>query len=235
LVDRLGTPRVFFFDRVSRGALVLAQAFASRGAAVVFEPSAVGNLALFREAWGLAHVVKYSHERLQELPPDVEVSESAPLQIETLGSEGLRYRSRLAGCVTKAWQRLESLPAEEVKDTAGAGDWCTAGIVHKLLPTGAAGLTAVDDTGLREAVRYGQALAAWNCGYEGARGGMYSVERQVFEQQIERILRGGNVRHAAYKMGQTPTPDSLASLCRSCGEVESPLRKPSRNGVWNRH
>src|SRR5262249_10337338 len=39
IADRLGSPQVFFFDRVSRGALLLAGEAARRGAAVVFEPS----------------------------------------------------------------------------------------------------------------------------------------------------------------------------------------------------
>ena len=51
--------QVFFFDRVSRGTLHLAQAGAERGAVVVFEPSGVGDPGLFREAWALAHVVKH--------------------------------------------------------------------------------------------------------------------------------------------------------------------------------
>ena len=193
----MGWPRVFFFDRVSRGALVLAKASAERGAAVVFEPSAVGNPALFRKAWEIAHVVKYSHERLHELPPAVESANGERLQIETLGQEGLRYRTGLPGCTSKSWQRLGALPAEEVRDTAGAGDWCTAGIIHKLAQAGGANLRRVDDADLREAIRYGQALAAWTCSFEGARGGMYSVSQEAFQRQVELILRGGNLKRVA--------------------------------------
>lgn len=77
LAAEIGTPQVFFFDRVSRGALTLARVAAARGAAIVFEPSGVGHPALFREAWEIAHVVKYSHERLQELPAEVEAINGA--------------------------------------------------------------------------------------------------------------------------------------------------------------
>ena len=77
-------------------------------------------------------------------------------------SEGMGSATELGlpGCKNRSWQRLEALPAEDVKDTAGAGDWCTAGIVHKLFREGANRLGAVSDAGLREAIRYGQALAA---------------------------------------------------------------------------
>jgi fructokinase len=61
------SPRVFFLDRVSRGALLLAEAFAAQGAVVVFEPIGVGDSTLFKEALACAHVVKYSHQRLPHL------------------------------------------------------------------------------------------------------------------------------------------------------------------------
>lgn len=51
MIGRLPAAEVFFFDRVSRGALQLAKASSERGAVVVFEPSGVGDPNLFREAW----------------------------------------------------------------------------------------------------------------------------------------------------------------------------------------
>lgn len=231
IANGLGSPAVFFFDRLSRGALILARAAAERGAAVVFEPSSLGNPSLFREAWQLAHVVKYSHERLQELPADVEVLKGPRLQVETLGREGLRYRSRLPACKKRAWQRLEALPADEVKDTAGAGDWCTAGIIGKLLGSGAAGLNRVTDAYLRDAVRFGQALAAWNCGFEGARGGMYAVDKAAFERHVERLLGGGNTGAAVQAPARASTPDPLGCLCPSCEVTEEPARRPIRKAV----
>ncbi len=233
IINALDSPTIFFFDRLSRGALLLAQAAAERGAAIVFEPSSIGNPALFREAWKLAHLVKYSHERLHELPHDLEAIKGPQLQVETLGPEGLRYRSRLPGCKKRAWQRLEALPADEVKDTAGAGDWCTAGIVHKLLGSGAAGLNLVNDTHLRNAVRYGQALAAWNCGFEGARGGMYAVDKAVFERQVERILDGGDSAGDDLAPDRASNPDPLECFCPSCEVTEVPDRKPKRKATRN--
>ena len=73
---------MFFFDRVSPGALHLARACAERGAIVFFEPSGVGNATLFRQAWEVAHVVKYSHERLSELPETGAFLIVAPIKLE---------------------------------------------------------------------------------------------------------------------------------------------------------
>jgi sugar/nucleoside kinase (ribokinase family) len=222
LASRLGSPQVFFFDRVSRGALLLAAEAATRGAAIVFEPSMVGHPGLFREAWEIADVIKFSHERLRDLPRECESIGGPRLVIETLGSEGLRYRSGLPGSPTRGWWRSAALAAEEVKDTAGAGDWCTAGIVHKLLSGGAAALAGVTSPQLRDAIRYGQALAAWTCGFEGARGGMYCVDRPTFVSQVGRILQG------SAEGEELPEPSLLAPevsetcLCPECQKVGAP-------------
>jgi fructokinase len=232
LADRLDQPKVFFFDRVSRGSLVLARAAAERGAVVIFEPSGIGNPTLFREAWEVAHVVKYSHERLHELPPDVESASGERLQVETLGPEGLRYRSRLPGCRLRSWQRLEAIPVEHMKDAAGAGDWCTAGIIHKLAQAGTKSLRHVDDAGLRDSIRYGQALAAWTCGFEGARGGMYSVARDSFESQVDRILHGGDLSRVADRRDELASVMAIDCLCPSCEVVSAPRVRRTfvRNG-----
>lgn len=216
LVSRLGSPRVFFFDRLSRGAIILARAAAQRGAAVVFEPSSVSNPLLFREAWELADVVKYSRERLAEFPADLEGCSRPKMQIETLGGEGLRYRTRLPGCKTRSWQRLESIPAARVRDTAGAGDWCTAGIIHKLFPAGASALEAATDDQVRDAVRFGQALGAWTCGFEGARGGMYEVEKDWFNEQVDALLGARSNRRSDTSYRQVAAENAVTYRCPSC-------------------
>jgi len=57
-------PSVFFMDRVSRGALMLAKASSQEGAIVVFEPSKIKDEKNVREALALAHILKYSHEKI---------------------------------------------------------------------------------------------------------------------------------------------------------------------------
>jgi sugar/nucleoside kinase (ribokinase family) len=235
VADRQESPRVFFFDRLSRGAIVLAQACADRGAAIVFEPSAVGNPALFREAWELAHVVKYSHERLHELPADLEGRTGPNLQIETLGQEGLRYRTQLPGCRARAWQRLDSLPAVRMRDTAGAGDWCTAGLIHRLYSAQAGAQQAANDKSVREAIRYGQALAAWTCGFEGARGGMYEVDRRQFDEQVAAILGAGSAQAPETVGRPSAAEDAVGCLCPSCEEPEPVATWQRRTGTRSEH
>ena len=58
VLTRIHEPRVFFFDRLSRGALMLAKDCAAKGALVVFEPGGIGDPGLFAEAIATTHVLK---------------------------------------------------------------------------------------------------------------------------------------------------------------------------------
>lgn len=164
---------VFFFDRLSRGTLQLASRAAESGALVFFEPSGRGDEKLFAEALQLSHVVKYADQRIADLA-DAVPSRNRLLEIQTLGSAGLRYRSphRKRG---GGWKSLDAAVAERTVDSCGSGDWCTAGLIAMTANSGLQAFESLTLTELNDALAYGQRLAAWNCGYEGARGGMYST------------------------------------------------------------
>lgn len=158
----LQTPQVFFFDRVSRGAIDLARRFASDGAVVVFEPSASSDIRLFREALRICHILKYSSQRVRAFA-DLLRSSKAWLEIETRGEEGLRYRTTLPLCSSSGWHDAPAFEVDSIVDAAGSGDWCTAGILSKLANRGQEGLAVATPDSLESALRYGQALSAWNC------------------------------------------------------------------------
>ena len=226
IATKMKKAAVFFFDRLSAGALVLARAAAEAGALVVFEPCSVGNPILFRQAWEVAHVVKYSHERLSEFP-EMDVENSPRLVIETLGDAGLRYRRRKTGNRAGNWVELKSLLVDELKDTAGAGDWCTAGLLSKVATKGFAGFSAMSDEQILEAIRFGQALAAWNCRFEGARGGMYAMSKPQFKKQVDEILSGNLKVIPASRIASTDTADS-SSFCRVCEVAVTDIRRPTK-------
>ncbi|MFO0901203.1 MAG: PfkB family carbohydrate kinase [Pirellulales bacterium] len=229
----LPAAQVFFFDRVSRGALVLAEAFAASGAVVVFEPSGIGDAGLFREAWRLSHIVKYSHQRLRELAHfdfTRAEQEAVLLEVETLGVEGLRYRSRLGGSRTRRWQTADGLQAAEVKDAAGSGDWCAAGLLDTLARAGLKGLQEASEEQLRTAIRHGQALAAWNCGFEGARGGMYEVNQSEFREQLKLFACGAQSPPRTARRRGAPLSSSLGGLCPECRHSEATSSAKVQNG-----
>jgi fructokinase len=214
IAPKLKNVAVFFFDRVSAAALALAKAAAESGALVAFEPSSIGNPILFRQAWEVAHIVKYSHERLSDFP-DLDVETSPRLVIETLGNAGLRYRWRRTGKRLGTWVESKAIPIDSLKDTAGSGDWCTAGLLSKLAAKGYAGFSVATDWQIAEAIEYGQALAAWNCQFEGARGGMYAVSRREFRAQIAEILSGSG-KAIPIPTGSLTNTTMPGTVCRVC-------------------
>ncbi len=203
---------VFFMDRLSRGTLALAAEASARGALVVFEPSSKSPDNLMAEAVALAHVVKYADHRLASVPSVMGSDSAVLLEVQTLGHRGLKYRHRLRRG-TSSWMHLKAIPAPRLADTCGAGDWCTAGLIAKGTAGGQAGFRRTGAFGVRSALRYGQALAAWNCGFEGARGGMYAVSRRVFKSQISGLLNGRLDPIATTPVESTPIQ---AVTCPAC-------------------
>jgi pfkB family carbohydrate kinase len=187
-------PRVFFFDRVSRGALVLAKALAEQGAVIVFEPTGISDPGLFSEACTVAHILKYSHQRLPQLASGARLRHNVLLEIETLGGKGLRFRSRVSA--SGKWQALAAVIAPRLLDTAGAGDWCTAGLLSVLAGKGAASLESARQADIEGALRFGQAAAALACGYEGARGVMNAFDPTAFLKAVSTLLRGSQTLEA---------------------------------------
>jgi hypothetical protein len=144
---------------------------------------------LFGEALKIAHIVKYASQRMRKIDDVMANGTSVILEVQTLGSEGLRYRHRF-GPRLSAWVRLDAVRAPKLADACGAGDWCTAGLLAKAASGGLAGLKKGGADLVEQALRFGQTLAAWNCGFEGARGGMYAVSRETFEENIEDLFEG---------------------------------------------
>ncbi len=218
----LADASVFFLDRLSRATLTLAAEASARGALVVFEPSGKATDKLMAEAIALAHVVKYADNRLAGIRGVMGDGSAALLEVQTLGERGLKYRQRLGRGVSN-WMHLEAVPAPRLADTCGSGDWCTAGLIAKAAAGGRTGLRRAGARGVRAALRYGQALAAWNCGFEGARGGMYSVPREAFDGQIASLLKG-----RFEGIGDAPVTGVSAQFV-TCPACPPAPRKPGRS------
>jgi sugar/nucleoside kinase (ribokinase family) len=180
---------VFFMDRLSRGILDLATLAAKSGALIMYEPSGVAESRLLKEAITLAHVVKYSDTRITQVEDLWSSDAATTVEIQTLGDRGLRYRHKLGGH-RRGWLTLPAIQAPRLVDACGSGDWCSAGFLAETFRLQPAGLSKLKPAQLTQALQYGQALAAWNCGFEGARGGMYASTKRAFEKQIAKLLAG---------------------------------------------
>jgi fructokinase len=220
LAQQMPDSKVFFFDRVSRGAIGLARASAMRGALVVFEPNGVKDGRLFQDALQVSHVIKYSRERLGPLRI-LDKYEGRKLEIETLGDEGLRFRLVERQSKALRWKELGPYPMTDLRDAAGAGDWCTAGIVHSLGRDGAVGFEQAGLREIKEALNLGQALAAMKCRYEGPRGIMYALKKDQLEMAVLKTLAGGPLPSLADEPDSRELRQALKAICPSCPKMSS--------------
>lgn len=169
---------VFFFDRANGATLMLADAFRHRGALVVFEPSVNGSAAVMQRATELAHVVKFSDDRLSVIWSELPAPKSNQAQVVTRGEHGA-----VARIGKTRWAESAAFDAQVI-DPGGAGDWTTAGLLYEL-----DGKTNFDGERLVESLRFGQALAALNCEWPGARGLSEHRSAKAAVSDARRLLR----------------------------------------------
>lgn len=186
-------PAAFFFDRASDPILLMAREARKADALVVFEPARIGSSDEFAEALRCSDVVKYSGQRLRaSLDVLLSATDSIPrLVIETLGSRGLRYRLRNSGSVFDGWLHQEPIKTAAIADTAGAGDWCTAGLLKRLLAHDPC--TRWEPASIDSALAYGQALAAASAAFEGPLGYLEAASPSEIETIAERTLKSNAV------------------------------------------
>jgi fructokinase len=198
--DQALNTNCFYFDRISPASLRLADMARQQGALVVFEPTEIKDDKAFRRAIGLCDILKYSNERSKHSSQTAYESQ-AKLVVETLGQKGLRFRLRNDETCSQ-WKMISSFHVSNLKDAAGAGDWCTAGMIH-ILTQSKSHINCIGEKTVVEALRYGQALSALNCEFEGARGTMYEIKKSHFNKEIQLILDR--------KVALPPAFDSLVS------------------------
>lgn len=138
------------------------------------------------------------------------------LEVETFGEAGLRYRlGNGFSAPTQRWIEMQAYTVDSVKDTVGAGDWCTGGILYMLGSNGLEGLKSATEKNVIEALRFGQAFAALKCNYEGARGVMYAFTRKKLEQHVRQILINEKTP-ALLENAEKQLGEALRCICPKC-------------------
>ena len=196
---------VFYLDRTSPAAVRLAQEAKNAGSLVVFEPSASGSDDHLRSIIEICDVLKYSNERLRSLP-DLHEAREPRLIVETCGGSGLRFRWR------GRWTDLAAFSVNSIEDTAGAGDWCTAGLLHSLVGKERA-VTRWRKELIVKALQHGQALATINCLFSGARGAMHLGKKELMKAVKKLPAPNSAPIDLLPNMGDRSSVD----LCTICG------------------
>jgi fructokinase len=185
LTKKSEIPDVFYFDRQTPSTLKLAEFYKSKGSLVYFEPSSILDVNTFQRFLNLADIIKFSNERVKDYSLMFK-KQQVRLEIETLGTSGLKFRfSHNLSC--KKWTHISSFKVGYVVDAAGAGDWFSAGLISKIGDKGKAGFDKIDLKTLKNALKFGQALGALNCFFDGARGSMYNLDKKKIYSHIKVI------------------------------------------------
>jgi fructokinase len=107
----------------------------------------------------IADIVKYSNEKILSSLSDIRGFTSAFLEIQTLGGEGLRYRTHASNNLDRKWKILAAFQTSVIKDTSGCGDWTSAGLISKICDRKAEDLKNISEKTIIAGLNYGQALA----------------------------------------------------------------------------
>lgn len=203
-------PKAFYFDRVSPATVKLARWAKDEGAIVLFEPSAIGDERLFQKAVELCHILKFSHDRLGHIH-DLAKAPAPRMVIETMGEEGLRVRWR------SRWSEHPAFQVSNLRDAAGSGDWCSAGLIHVLAQNnGAKTFDELRKADIDRAIRFGQALAAVNCSFEGARGAMLALSLKQVGRLLLHLKEIGKKNTASIPVSVTGGLEVPTGLCGIC-------------------
>jgi hypothetical protein len=102
--------------------------------------------------------------------------------------------------------------------------------LDRLCRKGSKGLASTSRTGLLDAVDRAQRIAAWNCAFPGARGGMYSAEGRRELRSLVRVGRRLRATHCEEESDEAAAQICGCSSKRSADEtaVQGPSQTRSQ-------
>lgn len=174
---------VYFFDRPSRINLLLAERHKASGRRVVYEPSTRATLEAHGRACSVASIVKYSSQRGSQLEGRLPARSVGQMRIVTHGAEGCDV------CFDDLIRHISAFDVSTI-DAGGAGDWMTAGLIHRLCSPN----VRWDAACIAEAIEWSQALAALSTLAPGARSMALAVPRRRLAERIRAIRLGKPIR-----------------------------------------
>ncbi len=210
--NKIPKSNVFYFDRATPSAYEIASHLKKQNTIIMFEPPKfLQDDKTFLKCLKIADVVKHCYEQAN----DTEKAKiDIPLEIQTKGEEGLQYKEKFLR--HKTWKKLPAIPADNLIDAAGSGDWLTAGLIHMLRSHKF--LEQVTEEKLENALNFGQTLASLNCNFIGARGMMYYLTKEELFKIASKKLKNKE-KMIEFTINPTKKPkltSKLSSECKIC-------------------
>lgn len=195
LEPKLPLANFYYFDRLNRSSIELAKINKKNGATIFFEPSSIGNEKMFGEALAITDIIKISSDRISDYKSKFQET-NVTLEIITLGADGLDFRYK-----NNNWSHSEPIKIDGLIDSAGAGDWCSAGIIETLSKTHKS-IDNLNNDEILDCLNYGQKLGAINCLYIGARGLMDYTDKKELNK-LTKILSNESIINTDYTKNGT--------------------------------
>lgn len=208
-------PRMLFVDRASKASLDLMVKVKAQGGIVMFEPNGPGRHSLTAEAIALADILKVSEDRVPSLGGLLHATPPAQVQVRTRGAQGLEFRVGDGPWHTRRAHRVR------VSDSAGAGDWVTAGLLTHLTED-----RRLTYRNISDGLSLGQALAALSCAFVGARGMNSTL---TWDQASGLLERPASVSWDNVEQSHSPTPTHVAAPTQGCSACGNRRAMPSRS------
>ena len=203
----------FFFDRATPATVRLAAAAREANLLVFFEPQSVPRTAMAKQAAELSDIVKISRPtNLRGKHWNLNAQASTQFVIETLGASGARFRASSRRGWDE-WCEMPAVPPALIRDTAGAGDWMTAGLLISLLPQ-----RDVNNPGLLQtAIKFAQRLSSISIAFNGPQGALTALGASTIEQTAN-SADPIPIPHCveAHAKQQASCPDPSFHYCELC-------------------
>ncbi|OQY11205.1 MAG: hypothetical protein B6I30_07265 [Desulfobacteraceae bacterium 4572_187] len=177
----------------------MARFYRESGALVFFEPNNLKHSEKLEEAIRLCHVLKYAGAETKKDIAEDNTDEfikriksyCPPLVIKTLGKYGLLYR--FAG--DTKWKYQKGVKPDEIFDSCGAGDWCTASFIFYINELAQQNnLKLLDilkhNEFIRQSFSFAQILASISLRFVGARGLSNSMTKEDLFKNYQSYFNG---------------------------------------------
>jgi len=168
IISNLPDSKIFYFDRISKSLLTILKSLKEE-VIVFFEPHRVSKINLFKKVLKHVDIIKYSSENI----PSLGFNHKIPLEIQTKGKKGLKFKIKAFG---NKWSALPAFELSTFVDAAGSGDWLSAGLLDKI-GRNHDNVSELDEQIIYDYLNYGQRLSAFNCFFEGPRSIMYHLKK----------------------------------------------------------
>ena len=213
----------YFFDRVTSATISLAKAAREAGLIVMFEPPSIPRTSRAKSAAALSDIVKISRRASHNTRDwGLYSNGSTKFIIETLGPEGTRFQE-VSPSGAGEWVHLPAFTPTLIKDTAGAGDWLTAGLLADLLLR----RHRLTEDSVVDLIKYGQRLSAISIAFDGPSGALTALGAT----DIKRAANGSHSLPIVHETWTRRTAGENASVTHAnyCELCLSP--NPPKEGV----